>query len=245
MRQPPFAKGWLPRPPPGAESERFMPKSPVTFNEDDPLYRVVSTISRAVCTGLAWCLCSLPLVTAGAASCAALAEFSNPEHRSSHALFRTFFRNLRRCFRQATLLWLMLCALLALLGLDLIFYWQLPMRGRYLLLVGLFLLADLVIGVVRFAFYLLAEGYTASLRRLLLQAGRAALLHPAVWSCMLLIDLGLAAFFFHAPYFAFLLPVLPGVLALLHSGLISRALHPLKRGESPDPPPERPPRRRG
>ena len=202
-----------------------MAKTPAVFNENDPLYRITSVTGRVVCTGLLWSLCSLPLVTAGAASCAALAEFSDPGNRSPHALFRTFFRNFRRCFRQATPLWLGVCALLALLALDLAFYRQIPMEAaaaRYALLTTLFLLADLVIGIARFAFYLLARGVChSSLGRLLAQAGRTVLLRPAAWVCMLLADLGLAGFLLSAPYFVFLLPVLPRLLAWLHCGLMA------------------------
>lgn len=202
-----------------------MAKSPAVFNENDPLYRMTSVIGRIVAMGLLWSICSLPLITAGAASCAVLAEFSGPENRQPHALVRTFFRNFRRCFRKATLLWLGVCALLLLLALDLAFYRQIPFRsvwGRYVLPTTLFLLADLAIGVVRFAFYLLAGGDGAPLGRLLLQAGKTALLRPAAWACMVLVDLGLVGFLLSAPYFMFLLPLLPGILAWLHCGLIAR-----------------------
>lgn len=201
-----------------------MTKSPAGFHENDPLYRITSAVGRIVGTGLLWCLCSLPVFTAGAASCAALAEFSDRDHRSPHPLCRTFLQNFRRCFRRATPLWLIVCAMVLLLTLDLSFYRRVPIRaawGRYALVTALLVLADLALGVVRFAFYLLAEGSRAPLTDLLGQAGRRALLQPASWAGMLLIDLGAVGFFFSVPYFLFLLPALPGAMAWLHCGLIA------------------------
>lgn len=199
-----------------------MAKSPLVFNENDPLYRITFTICRTVCTGLLWLVCSLPLVTAGAASCAALAEFSDPEGRSPHPLVRTFLRNLRRCLRRGTVLWLGLLGLLALLALDFLFYRQFSAssRGWQALLTALLILSDLLIGWVRFAFYLTASGDVPSLKAQLLKAGRLALSRPIAWASMLLIDLCLVVFFLNAPYFVFLLPLTPGILAWIHCGLI-------------------------
>lgn len=200
-----------------------MAKAPLVFNENDPLYRITSTVCRMVCTGLLWLVCSLPLVTVGAASCAALAEFSDPEGRSPHPLVRTFLRNLRRCFRRGTVLWLGLCALLALLALDVSFYLQFSgaaARGGQTLLILPLILSEFLIGWVRFAFFLTASGDVSPLKTQLLKAGKLALSRPAAWASILLIDLCLAVFFLNAPYFVFLLPLTPGILAWIHCGLI-------------------------
>lgn len=200
-----------------------MANSPSVFNENDPLYRVVFTVWRITAAGLLWVVCSLPLVTVGAASCAALAEFSSPENRSPHPLVRTYFRNLRRCFPRATALWLGLAALLALLALDFAFYRQFSgasVWGRRVLPVALLVLGEVLTGWVRFALFLTASGEISPLKTQLLDAARLALRRPAAWASMLLTDLCLAAFFWNVPYFVFLLPLTPGILAWIHCGVI-------------------------
>lgn len=85
---------------------------------DSPLGRAVGRLLELVGLNLLWMLCCLPVVTAGAATCALYFVLS-PQRKEDEGAFRCFFRSFRRNFKQATLLWLLLLALGLLLALCL------------------------------------------------------------------------------------------------------------------------------
>ncbi|MDO5141521.1 MAG: DUF624 domain-containing protein [Eubacteriales bacterium] len=201
-----------------------MAKQSGSFDTDRPIYKIPHTIYRVVLTGALWLVCSLPVFTAGAACCAALAEFTDRANDGPHKLTAGFFQSFRRCFRRATVIWCGALAALALLALDLAFYQQLPIgstAARRVVLTLLCILADLVVGISRFAFHALAVGEDGRWQDTLRRAAGRTLAFLPVWACMLLMDLALFVFFISTPYFLFLLPLLPGVLALVHSRLLA------------------------
>ena len=202
-------------------------KQPGGFDTSRPLYRVSMTIYRVVCTGVLWWLCSLPLVTAGAACCAAVGEFTDPEGREPHHLVRNFFHRVKRFFRPATPLWLGFCAAAALLALAMSFYRPLSQGAGWpwrAVSTVLFVLADLLVGVLRFSFYHIAARDARSARTALREGARLALFCVPALAGMLLMDGFLFLFFVNAPYFLFLLAVLPGLLAMAHSAMIAGSL---------------------
>ena len=204
-----------------------MPNQNMPFDTNRPIYRIPNTIYRTFLTGLLWIVCSLPVITIGAATTAALAEFSDEEHNGPHKLSATFFQNFKRSFKKATAIWICVFLVMALLVLDITFYQQLPIEStvvQRVVLTVLFILADLLVGICRFAFFFLAtDDVPRSWHATLKTAAIQALLHLPTWACMMLIDLALLIFFISAPYFLFLLLFLPGVLAMIHSRLITKA----------------------
>lgn len=95
------------------------------LSNDSPIGRVVSRLLELVGLNLLWTVCCLPVITAGAATCA-LHFVLSPQREEDEGVFRCFFRSLRRNFKQATLLWLPLLALgvLVLLCLRLVSFWD-------------------------------------------------------------------------------------------------------------------------
>lgn len=66
-----------------------------------------------------WVVCSLPVVTLGAATCAMLSALTAMQNEESCGA-RDFFRAFRRYFSKATILWLLIVFLGGMLALD---YW--------------------------------------------------------------------------------------------------------------------------
>lgn len=201
-----------------------MAKSNSTPLTDTPVYKLTNGICRWFLISLLWLLCSLPLVTAGAAACAALGEFSNPENTQQHKLIRDYFRRFGRCFSLATRLWLLALALLALLVLDVTFYQQFTGSTGWTLPVAALILGNLILGFLRFGFYEIAVGHKMGFKVLLKRAGETMLLCLPVWAIMTGMDLAVFSPLVRMPYFWFLAVLLPGLYANVHCMLIQRFL---------------------
>ena len=95
------------------------------FQNDSPIGQAVGRLLELVGLNILWVLCCLPVVTAGAATCA-LHFVLSPQRREEEGAFRCFFRSFRRNFKQATLLWMLLLVMgvLLLLCLRLVSFWE-------------------------------------------------------------------------------------------------------------------------
>ncbi|MBQ7777829.1 MAG: DUF624 domain-containing protein [Oscillibacter sp.] len=74
--------------------------------DSSPLMTAVGKAMLLVVLNLCWLLCSLPLVTVGAASTALYSILLERGEHSYLSAVPAFFRAFRRCFRTATCLWL-------------------------------------------------------------------------------------------------------------------------------------------
>ena len=195
--------------------------------KESKLHAGLTAVIDIIWLGILWLLCSLPIVTLGAASTALYYSMVKcVRHERGHAT-REFFRAFRLNFRQATLLWLLCLGVLAL-GLADIYAFSrmgveqgsmLHVLSRLLLLpvptlfpwIFAFLsrFENTMGGTLRFAFYLAGRHLRATL--LLLAELAAALL--IAW------------------LMPGILPLLPGVLCLLMSLSIEPALRPLSDGQ--------------
>ncbi len=88
------------------------------FHNDSPIGQAVGRLLELVGLNILWVLCCLPVVTAGASTCA-LHFVLSPLRNEDEEAFRCFFRSFRRNFKQATLLWLLVLVLGLLLALCL------------------------------------------------------------------------------------------------------------------------------
>ena len=78
---------------------------------------VLSSLIDLIWAGLLWLLCSLPVITAGAASTALYYTVVKCIRHDRETVSKCFFHSFRSNFRQATLLWL-LCLLYIAVGLG-------------------------------------------------------------------------------------------------------------------------------
>lgn len=106
------------------------------FDPDSPFIHVLSDLADLVILNLLWLLCCLPVVTAGASTAALYRCTLNMAYLRGGRRARAFFTAFRENFRQATLLWLILLAVLALLLADAWLVYQQAIPYAFSFLVG-------------------------------------------------------------------------------------------------------------
>lgn len=104
---------------------------------------LVGRVALLVVLNVCWLLCCVPVVTIGASSAALYAVLLDREDHSYLSAVPAFFRELRRCFKTATCLWLPFLLLGLLLTLDLHLLVTHQMMNNALLLTPLLVAAAL------------------------------------------------------------------------------------------------------
>ena len=88
------------------------------FSYDSKFSQVLLKLAQSCYLNLLWALCSLPLMTLGAATAALYAVTLKMTRDEEGDLTKMFFRAFRENFRQATVLWLILLGAGGVLGVD-------------------------------------------------------------------------------------------------------------------------------
>ena len=88
------------------------------FSMDSPLMRFLTKIADLMVLNILFCVTSIPLFTVGASWTALYSVTLKMVRDEEGPVFRSYFQSFRQNFRQATLLWLGVLAVLALLVLD-------------------------------------------------------------------------------------------------------------------------------
>ncbi len=108
------------------------------MKKESKIGAALTAVIDVVTAGLLWLVCSLPLVTIGAASSALYYAMVKSVRHERGGLTKSFFKAFRRDFKTATLIWLLFLAAGFLLGMDALFFTQmsavLAAVGRILLL---------------------------------------------------------------------------------------------------------------
>lgn len=177
---------------------------------------MIGKVGDHLVLGLLWWLCSLPIVTAGAATTAMTAVSFKIMENKEYRLFRDFFSAFKENFRISTLLWLAYFGVGLVLALDWAFYygftggdsaWPGVVLGMFMVLT-LFYLACL-----KWVFPYAVRSHCRFLQaiRFSFMIGMANLGYTAL---MLAMNALLAA---ASLYASFLLPFLPGLMAMTDS----------------------------
>ncbi len=201
-----------------------MSKNSTKSLTDTPAYKFANAIYRWFMISLLWLLCSLPVITIGTATAAALGEFSDPENYYGHKLIRDYFHRFQTHFLQATALWLLFALLMGLLILDISFYQQLSGGAGWILPVLAVILGNFSLGYVRFGCFQLASGERTPFKVLLKQSAKTMLMCFPVWAIMVGIDLAVITTLIRIPYLLMIVVLLPGLYADIHCRLIQMFL---------------------
>lgn len=198
--------------------------------KESRLHFALTAIIDVIWLGLLWLVCSLPVITLGAASTAVYYSMvKSVRHERGHTT-KEFFRAFGLNFRQATLLWLLCLGVLGLgladvyafsrmgaqpgdllytlsrlllLPVPLLFPWLFAFLSRY---------ENTLAATLRFGFYLAVKN----------------------WARTLLLALELVGALLIAWLLPQILPILPGALCLLMSFAIEPALRELSDGGDGD-----------
>lgn len=186
-------------------------------SDSSPLMTRVGQVALLAVCNLCWLVCSLPVVTTGAATTALYAVLLERRELSFDTAFTAFFRAFRRCWRTATALWL------PALVLGVVWLWAAWLTAVQNLLNNAFALLPLLVSgavwafVVLWLFPLLAigGGRPGALLRKAFLLGLGELWRSMV---MLVIELvPLALFFLYARTFM----ILTGFWILLGFALLA------------------------
>lgn len=126
-------------------------------NPDSPVAAVLSQIWDLAVLNILWLLCSLPAVTVGVSTAAMHRVVQGMLRKEEQSIPAVFFRAFRQNFRQATGLWLILLAAVAVLSGDLYFMAHWRFFGKIVLQSFFLMLLLLCIFVSQYLFPLLAE----------------------------------------------------------------------------------------
>ena len=130
---------------------------------DSPLMRFLTKIADLMVLNILFCVTSIPLITIGASWTALYSVTLKMVRDEEGSVSRSYFRSFRQNFRQATLLWLGVLVVLALLVLDIrVLNGMAGGTAPGLLRVGVEILALLGIMVLQYLFPSLAR-FEASL----------------------------------------------------------------------------------
>lgn len=144
---------------------------------DSPLMRFLTKIADLMVLNILFCVTSIPLITIGASWTALYSVTLKMVRDEEGSVSRSYFRSFRQNFRQATLLWLGVLVVLALLVLDIrVLNGMAGGTAPGLLRVGVEILALLGIMVLQYLFPSLAR-FEASLADTLKNACMMALAH--------------------------------------------------------------------
>lgn len=94
------------------------------FNVDNAFFRFMAKVCDVFFMSILWLTCSLPIVTAGAASAALNAIALRAVRNEEGYIFRSFFKAFAKYFKRATQIWLMFLAGAAVLGGDMLFFYR-------------------------------------------------------------------------------------------------------------------------
>ena len=89
------------------------------FDMNNPFWRIMNLVAELIMLSVVTAVLCLPVVTAGAAVTALYAVTLKMVNREEGSVMSDFFHAFRDNFRQATIAWLMMLGVAALLGVDL------------------------------------------------------------------------------------------------------------------------------
>jgi len=188
------------------------------LDPQNKIFTAIGLVGDHFLLGLLWVLCSLPVITGGAATAAACCVSRKLCTGEDVKLISGFFRAFRREFGLATKLWLLVLGVGAVLAVDVYVYFTVAPDSPLLLgFMGLLVLVYLICLCWMYPYTAVFQGGSLRTVKMSFLLGMSNLGWSAV---MLAVDLGLCVLTLYAP---FLTPFLPGLFTLTASLVTGRA----------------------
>ncbi|MDR0297511.1 MAG: YesL family protein [Streptococcaceae bacterium] len=115
------------------------------LNLDSPIMRLLARFVDLIILNSLFILTSLPLITIGASLCALQTSIQNILHKKDAGIARNYFRIFIENFRQATVAWLMLLSVAAIVIFDFQRFGDLPLPIRFLMGIAAIILSIIVV----------------------------------------------------------------------------------------------------
>lgn len=91
-----------------------------TFGENNPVWKAISRFADMMVTGILFIITCIPIITIGASLCAFYFTAMDVLRKEDGYIFKRYFTNFAKNFKKGTLLWLIMLALAAICGLNLV-----------------------------------------------------------------------------------------------------------------------------
>ena len=88
------------------------------FNLDNPIWRFMGKLVDVFILTLLWAVCCIPIITIGPASTAVYYVTLKLVRDEESYTVRSFFKSFKENFKQATIIWIILLAVVTVLGID-------------------------------------------------------------------------------------------------------------------------------
>lgn len=183
------------------------------FSTEGILYKLMTLIYQLIILNLMWCLASIPVITVGASTTALFYVVGKIIRKEEVHEFKDFIKSFKDNFRQATCIWLILCAAYLIIFTNLSFLENYRTIGGLMLLVQLPVLLQVVIITV-FVFPLLSR-YESNTMALLKASWILGIKH--IFSCMASLAIIAAA--------AFLASLVPALFLMVFTSLAALGIY--------------------
>lgn len=191
------------------------------FSPENPIINALNDLTDLIILGILWLLCSLPVVTIGASATALSYTYHKHFKCKEGHVTRLFFHAFATNFKQATIVWLIMLAILALLGAD-YYFSRVALEQKPFLSVPLVVTIAITIFIVMWSQYVFA--YIARFEdttRTVIKNTILIMLANFPWSFLLLFLFLVAVLFF--PLLLFFIPILYIVIAnMIHERVFSK-----------------------
>ena len=125
------------------------------FNPDGPVMRLFSAVSDLLLLNFCFMICCVPIFTIGASMSALYAVTLDKTNEAS--VISRFFSAFRRNFKQATLAWLLVLAVVIILAVEFYLLSIVEVPFGFLIMVALLIVSFLVIGTTLYLFPLIGH----------------------------------------------------------------------------------------
>lgn len=127
------------------------------FNPDGSIMKALSRIADLAILNILWLICSLPVVTMGAATTALISMTLKMTDDKEGYIFRDYFKAFKRNFKQSTIIWLMILIIMAVLGADYYIMCRWNSGLKYCMLTAVMLASLILLFVGLYIFPLIAK----------------------------------------------------------------------------------------
>lgn len=196
------------------------------FDLDSPFIQFLNRVADLMILNVVVMICSLPIVTAGAAYTAMHYVLLKMVRKEDGYLLRGFFKSFRQNFRQATIIWLGILALAMLYGIDFWIFKNSELEFSKIFLMLFMAVAVIAIVTAVYAFPVLAR-FDNSIRNILKNALSLAVINlPRTILMIILVLLPFALVYFFTPawmlVFLFGISLPAYISAYIYSGIFKK-----------------------
>lgn len=135
------------------------------FNMNSGFFKFINRLLDVLFLNFLWIICSLPIVTIGAATCAAFSISLKMVDDEEGYIGKAFFKEFKKNFKQGTLMWMITAPCIYILYL----LWQLVIKSEdinIIVIIGVILLTAMAISINLYSYPLIAR-YENSLRNII------------------------------------------------------------------------------